>query len=130
MKSKVHVLDGSSEQPEFEFDAVRLEIEMFNPELAEKPYVVAYNKMDLPDAYEKWPAFKERLQARGIEPFCMSAVKGEGTHEVMCAAYQLLQKSEKAKREFEGQTFIHFSFMDLLILCFSLVGYTILFIFL
>lgn len=115
MKPKVHVLDGSAEQPEFEFDAVRLELEMFSPELAEKPYVVAYNKMDLPDAYEKWPAFKERLQARGIEPFCMSAVKGEGTHEVIRAAYQLLQKSKAAKTEFQGQTCIHFNYLDLII---------------
>lgn len=88
-------------QPELEFDAVRLELELFNPELAVKPYIVAFNKMDLPDAYEKWPSFKEMLQARGIEPFCMSAVKKEGTHEVICSAYELLQKNRE-KMDFEG----------------------------
>lgn len=81
---------------------------MFNPELSEKPYIVAYNKMDLPEAYAKWPLFKERLQARGIEPFCMSAVQREGTHEVISAAYQLLQKNKEAKREFQGSFFSHF----------------------
>nr|XP_023908936.1 GTP-binding protein OBGC, chloroplastic isoform X1 [Quercus suber] len=90
----VHVVDGSGLQPELEFDALRLELELFNPELSEKPYVVAYNKMDLPEAYEKWPLFKETLENRGIEPFCMSAVKREGTHEVICAAYELLRKSK------------------------------------
>ncbi|KAG0501119.1 hypothetical protein HPP92_001191 [Vanilla planifolia] len=60
----VHVIDGSSEQPEYEFDAVRLELELFSPELSEKPYVVAYNKMDLLEAYEKWDSFKEYLQNR------------------------------------------------------------------
>ncbi|GFZ14030.1 GTP1/OBG family protein [Actinidia rufa] len=44
----VHVVDGSSQQPEYEFDAVRLELELFSPEHAEKPYLVAYSKMDLP----------------------------------------------------------------------------------
>ncbi|KAK6117315.1 hypothetical protein DH2020_048906 [Rehmannia glutinosa] len=68
--------------PEYEFDAVRLELEMFSPELAEKPYIVAYNKMDLPEASENWPSFKEVLQARGIEPFCMSAVTRNGTQEM------------------------------------------------
>ena len=58
--------------------------------------------MDLPEAYEKWPSFKEMLQARGIKPFCMSAVKREGTHEVICAAYELLQKSKREKQELEG----------------------------
>lgn len=80
---------------------------MFSPEIAEKPYIVAFNKMDLPEAYEKWPSFKEKLQARGMEPFCMSAVKREGTHEVISAAYQLLQKNKEAKKDFEGQTGIH-----------------------
>ncbi|KAG7996091.1 hypothetical protein I3843_01G142400 [Carya illinoinensis] len=98
----VHVVDGSGTQPELEFDAVRLELELFNPELAVKPYIVAYNKMDLPDACEKWPSFKEMLQARGIQPFCMSAVKKEGTHEVICSAYELLQKSRGEKMDFEG----------------------------
>uniref|UniRef100_A0A2P2INQ1 GTP-binding protein OBGCic n=1 Tax=Rhizophora mucronata TaxID=61149 RepID=A0A2P2INQ1_RHIMU len=98
----VHVVDGSSQQPELEFDAVRLELELFSPELVDKPYVVAYNKMDLPDAYENWLTFKEALQARGIEPLCMSAVKREGTHEVICAAYELSRRNKEASKGFEG----------------------------
>ncbi|XP_027363735.1 GTP-binding protein OBGC, chloroplastic [Abrus precatorius] len=97
----VHVVDGSSLQPDLEFDAVRLELKLFNPELSEKPYIVAYNKMDLPEAYENWESFKEKLQSRGITPFCMSAVKKEGTHEVICAAYELLRKSKEDREEFE-----------------------------
>lgn len=76
---------------------------MFSPELAEKHYVVAYNKMDLPDAKEKWPSFKERLQSRGIECFCMSAATGEGTREVIYAAYELVQKRKEAAKG-EGLT--------------------------
>ncbi|KAL2229785.1 GTP-binding protein OBGC, chloroplastic [Sesamum indicum] len=95
----VHIVDGSSEQPEYEFDAVRLELEMFSPELAEKPYIVAYNKMDLPEASENWPSFKEALQARGIEPFCMSAVTGNGTQEVTNSAYELVCKNAANKEE-------------------------------
>nr|XP_011462703.1 PREDICTED: GTP-binding protein OBGC, chloroplastic isoform X2 [Fragaria vesca subsp. vesca] len=96
----IHVVDGSGQQPEFEYDAVRLELELFSPEIAEKPYIVAFNKMDLPDANEQWPSFKENLQARGIQVFCMSAVKGEGTHEVISTAYQLLQRSKVTEEEF------------------------------
>lgn len=103
VESQVHIVDGSSQQPEYEYDAVRLELEMFSPELAEKHYVVAYNKMDLPDAYEKWPSFKERLQSRGIESFCMSAATGEGTREVIYAAYELVQKRKEAAKG-EGLT--------------------------
>lgn len=96
----MHIVDGSSPQPEYEFDAVRLELEMFSPELAEKPYIVAFNKMDLLEASENWPSFKEALQARGIEPFCMSAVTRNGTQEVINSAYELVQKNASNK---EGQ---------------------------
>nr|GMD77811.1 GTP-binding protein OBGC, chloroplastic [Ipomoea batatas] len=95
----VHVVDGSSEQPEYEFDAVRLELEMFSPELAEKPCLVVFNKMDLPEASENWLSFRDSLQSRGFEPFCMSAVKKEGTHEVICAAYELVRRRRTAAEE-------------------------------
>ncbi|GER55929.1 GTPase Obg [Striga asiatica] len=93
----VHIVDGSSPQPEYEFDAIRLELEMFSPELAEKPYIVVYNKMDLPEASENWPSFKEMLKARGIEPFCMSAVTKNGTQDVINSAYELVLKNAANK---------------------------------
>lgn len=105
-------MDGSSQQPEYEFDAVRLELEMFNPELAEKPYIVAYNKMDLPEAYDNWTSFKDKLLTRGIEPFCMSAVEREGTHEVICAAHRLAQKVKE--ENVEGKFLFPFPFPFLL----------------
>ncbi|XP_065863594.1 GTP-binding protein OBGC, chloroplastic isoform X2 [Euphorbia lathyris] len=99
----VHVVDGSSQQPEFEFDAVRLELELFSPEIAEKPFVVAYNKMDLPEAYEHWPSFKEHLQARGIDPFCISALRRDGTNELIRAAYELVREDKELNQEIEGR---------------------------
>lgn len=65
---------------------------MFSPEIAEKPYIVAYNKMDLPDAYEKWESFQKNLQLRGIEPFCISAMNRQGTRELITAAYELVRQ--------------------------------------
>ncbi|KAL5983880.1 putative GTP-binding protein obgc1, chloroplastic [Asimina triloba] len=95
----VHVVDGSGQQPEYEFDAVRLELELFSPELVEKPFIVAYNKMDLPEASDKWGSFKKYLQDRGIDLHCMSAMNRQGTHDVACAAHELLRKNQEAKEE-------------------------------
>lgn len=100
MEAQVHIVDGSSQQPEYEYDAVRLELEMFSPEIAEKPYIVAYNKMDLPEAYERWETFQKYLQSRGIEPFCISAMNRQGTRELITAAYELVrQQIEDRKGE-------------------------------
>ncbi|XP_074588792.1 GTP-binding protein OBGC, chloroplastic [Curcuma longa] len=100
----VHVVDGSGQQPVYEFEAVRLELELFSPELADKPYIVVYNKMDLPEAYERWSTFKEHLQAHGIQPLSMSAMNRQGTQDVVNDAYGLLQKERKRKEELEEWT--------------------------
>lgn len=105
---QVHVVDGSSPQPEYEFDAIRLELELFNPELAEKPYLVAFNKMDLPEASERWEIFKEHLLAKSIQSFCMSAISKQGTHEVVCAAYELVRQVREAVKEVEGKYLFFF----------------------
>ncbi|KAG9443724.1 hypothetical protein H6P81_015064 [Aristolochia fimbriata] len=97
----IHVVDGSGQQPEYEFDAVRLELELFSPNLAEKPYIVVFNKMDLPEASDNWISFEKHLQARGIRPSCISAVNRQGTHEVVCAAYELLRRIKEARQETE-----------------------------
>lgn len=101
----MHVVDGSGSQPEYEFDAIRLELELFSPELNEKPYIVAYNKMDLPEAYEKWISFKEHLESSGIHPFCISAMNRQGTHDVVCAAYELQRKELEKKKDIQERTY-------------------------
>ncbi|ERN16939.1 GTP-binding protein OBGC, chloroplastic [Amborella trichopoda] len=98
----VHVVDGMGQQPEYEFDAVRLELELFSPKLADKSYIVAFNKMDLPEASEKWASFEENLLSRGIRPFCMSAANRQGTHEVICAAHKLLKNASASETEYPG----------------------------
>jgi GTPase involved in cell partitioning and DNA repair len=105
VQTQVHVVDGSAQQPEYEFDAVQLELELFNPELATKPYLVAFNKMDLPEATENWVSFNKYLQKRGINHFCISAKNRQGTHDIVCAAFELLKKEKETKQEAESQYF-------------------------
>ncbi|KAL2934336.1 GTP-binding protein OBGC chloroplastic, partial [Bienertia sinuspersici] len=101
----VHVVDGSSLQPEYEFDTILLDLELLNPKHALKLYLVDFNKMDLPKASERLEIFKEYLLAEGIEPFCMSAFNKQGTHEVISAAYELVRKVGKEIKEVEGKYF-------------------------
>ncbi|KMZ72056.1 GTPase obg [Zostera marina] len=98
----VHVVDGSGTQPEYEFDAVRLELELFSPVLSEKPYMVAFNKIDLPEVLEKWSSFEQHILSRGVRPFAISAINRQGTHDVVLAAYQQLRKELELKKEVEN----------------------------
>lgn len=51
------------------------ELEMYNPELGERPRLVIANKMDLPEAAEHLPEFVRRT---GEHPIAISAQTGEG----------------------------------------------------
>ncbi|MCO5566832.1 hypothetical protein L7F22_020514 [Adiantum nelumboides] len=89
-RMQVHMIDGMSQQPEQEYEAVRLELQLFNPLLSEKPYIVAYNKMDIPEAAERWPNFRDYTRQKGIEPICISAVTKANVTDVVNKAYSLL----------------------------------------
>ncbi|MGZ8514464.1 MAG: GTPase ObgE [Candidatus Limnocylindrales bacterium] len=74
----VHVIDGSSRDPEWDFDVIRSELEAHDPALLQKPMVVAFNKLDLPAAREAWPAFHRAREADALVVVAISAADGEG----------------------------------------------------
>lgn len=92
-------MDGTCPQAVEEYEAIRLELLLFNPELAKKPFVVAYNKMDTQEAADQWPSFQEALEKKGVKAFCMSAATQQGTMPVVWAAFELLQSQKKASLE-------------------------------
>ena len=97
---QVHIVDGMSQQPEQEYEAVRLELELFNPILSEKPFVVAFNKMDIPEASDRWNNFQAYLKEKGVEAICMSAATKVGTESVVMKAFSLLQSLPKTPVEY------------------------------
>ncbi|RME06890.1 MAG: GTPase ObgE [Anaerolineae bacterium] len=88
----IHLLDGLAEDPWLDFGQINSELALFDPHLAEKPQLVAFNKMDMPQAAERWPGVQERLQAEGYEVFAISALTGEGVRRVLYRAHQLLDE--------------------------------------
>ena len=44
-RALVHVIDGTSPEPMGDFRAINLELELFSPELKDKPQIIAYNKV-------------------------------------------------------------------------------------
>jgi len=58
-KVLIHVLDGQADDPVADFTQINSELALFDPGLARKPQVVAFNKMDLPEV----PAKLKRIQS-------------------------------------------------------------------
>ena len=56
----VHVVDGASRDPEWDLEVIREELRAHDPALLDKPMLVAFNKLDRPEALGAWPAFERK----------------------------------------------------------------------
>jgi GTP-binding protein len=88
----IHLIDGAGADPLADFSQINTELALFDPELRLKPQVVAVNKMDQPEAKERWSALHSELKKRGYESFAISALTRQGTREVLYRAVQLLRE--------------------------------------
>lgn len=89
----IHLLDGLSENPILDFAQINSELALFDPNLAKKPQVVAFNKMDLPEVAARWPEIAKELKKRGYEAMAISALRGENVRLLLYRAAQLLKQS-------------------------------------
>lgn len=83
----LHIVDVAGSEgrdPVEDFEKINLELERFNPELAERPQIVAGNKIDLATD-EQRQAFREYIESKGYEYFEMCAPILEGTKNVIDA---------------------------------------------
>jgi GTP-binding protein len=74
----VHVVDGSSRDPEWDYEVIREELQAHDPALLAKPMLVAFNKLDLRASQEAWPGFQRARAAEGIDVVAISAEHGDG----------------------------------------------------
>jgi GTP-binding protein len=74
----VHVVDGAARDAEWDFGVIREELRLHDPALLEKPLVVAFNKMDLPEAGEAWPTFSTARRAERLPCVAITADTGDG----------------------------------------------------
>jgi GTP-binding protein len=102
-KLLVHVLDVSGglegRDPLVDFRAINEEMAAFDASMAEKPMIVALNKIDLAETQERLPQVRTALLAEDdkLELFDISAATGEGVTELFNAvASQLREIDERA----------------------------------
>ncbi len=82
----IHILDGAGADPLADFSQINTELALFNENLAQRPQIVVLNKMDLPEAQDRWPVLKAELERRGYEVMAMSALTRVGTRDVLLRA--------------------------------------------
>ena len=88
----IHLLRGDSPDPLGDFDAINQELVLFNPALADKPQIVALNKLDLPEARAVWPAVQAAMQQRGLHAMAISAATGENVQALIYTVKNVLRE--------------------------------------
>jgi GTP-binding protein len=97
----IHIIDGLAEEPLFDFSQINSELAFFDPELGDKPQIVVFNKMDLPEVQERWPKFQQELEARGYPVYSISAIAKTNVKKVLYAAQKLLKELPIKQKEIE-----------------------------
>jgi GTP-binding protein len=88
----IHLIDGAQLDPLHDFQTIMAELAAFGHGLADKPQIVAFNKIDLPDAKAHWPKIEQHFKAQGLEIHAISAATHVGTRELLYRAAQLLRE--------------------------------------
>ena len=97
----VHVVDvsgASGRDPVTDLDAVRRELRLFAPALAEKPQLVAANKLDAVDDPQRVERLAARAGALDMPFFRISGVTGQGVPALLEALWHLVA-SARVKHE-------------------------------
>ena len=89
----IHLIDAGTidrEHPLDQLKTVNRELESFNPQLTQKPQIVALKKMDLPDAQEAADDFAAALDTESV--ILISALKKKGIKRLISRILELLDK--------------------------------------
>ncbi|MGA8360444.1 MAG: Obg family GTPase CgtA, partial [Candidatus Dormiibacterota bacterium] len=89
-RTLIHVVDASVgvDAAREALATVQAEVEAYSPELAVRPSVVAFNKIDLPEA----TAAADELMVAFPGSFRISAQRGDGCGELLLAAAELAER--------------------------------------
>lgn len=95
----VHVLDMSADDPLHDYRLINQELADFGHGLAEKPQILALNKVDDPDARAHIELLDDDLRGLGVPWFEISAATGEGTRALALEALRVLRQAQDADAE-------------------------------
>lgn len=90
----IHIVDVSGSEgrnPIDDFEKINEELKKFNPDLAERPMIVAGNKIDMAEL-EQIEEFKKYVNDKGYEYYSICAPIMEGTKELMNVTWNMLKE--------------------------------------
>ena len=97
----IHILDGLSDDPVADYSQINTELSLFDPNLAKKPQIVAFNKIDQPEVQERLADIQKKFKKLKVEFMTISALARTNTRDLLIKAHQLLAETPPIE-EFEA----------------------------
>jgi GTP-binding protein len=94
----IHLVDATQENVAGAWRTVRAELEAYGGGLADKPELLALNKIDALDQKARKAKAKALKAAAGKAPFMVSGVSGEGVTELLRAAFAEVRSRRASER--------------------------------
>lgn len=110
-KVLVHLVDAASTEgrdPIEDINMINAELISYNPELANRPQVIAANKTDVffgEEGEEVIKKLRETYEPKGIPVFPISAVSGKGVKELLYHVREMLDQLDQTPVVFEKEFF-------------------------
>lgn len=95
----VHLLELSAtpgRTPLRDFEALNRELRLYDPELAARPQIVVFNKLDVSEAKSRFAQLSRPFKKRGITLLGISAATGEGVVPLLEAVWKELARMKAA----------------------------------
>ncbi|MBI4778153.1 GTPase ObgE [Candidatus Desantisbacteria bacterium] len=89
-KVLIHLLEPDEALEKFH--AFNKEMRLYSSELSARLQIVVINKMDSPDAEEKFESIKKAMNHIGIEPLSISALTGKGLRQLIWSVAHVLEE--------------------------------------
>lgn len=93
----IHLVDATQDDVVGAWRTVRAELEAYGEGLADRPEILALNKIDAIDGDERKAKARALKKAAGVAPRLISGVSGEGVQELLRAAFQAVKAHRTAE---------------------------------
>ncbi|NHZ72678.1 MAG: GTPase ObgE, partial [Aquificales bacterium] len=106
----IHLIDGSAKEPLQDWAIINQELALYNTTLGikldERPQLVVFNKMDLPDAIAWEPLVEEEIVKAGYEFISISALTRQNLREMLYKVKRLLDEAPETAEISEAEIII------------------------
>ncbi len=105
----LHIVDAASTEgrdPVADIYAINRELEAYNAQIAQRPQIIAANKIDMIYGTEDPVArIKAEFEPRGIPVYAISAISGQGLHDLLYDINNRLEQMDSRPVVFEQEFF-------------------------